>query len=161
MEPNEVTTAKAEWTEWAKEWMPDVRQVESGMWDAHLPFRRVYAQGSSKEEALAGLVRVYCQLARDGSFNPHFPQRVGAPPIQHAIEILNEILKFHVTSRYDDWRDLASECDHPADDRGAAKPGEETTAGGRYTRDPRFNRRNEVISGLATAIAALARVKEL
>ena len=154
---NEATTAKAEWSDWNKEWRLETRELESGQWDANLPFRGVYAQGSSKDEAIGGLFRVYCQLARDGSFNPHFPQRVGAPPIQHAIEILEELLRFHTTCRFDDWREHAGECDPPS----KPEPGSETTAGGLYTRDPRFNRRNEVISGLATAIAALARVKEL
>jgi hypothetical protein len=147
------TTAKAEWSDWAKDWKLEATQLESGQWDARLPFRSLYAQGSSKDEAVGGLMREYCQLAREGAFNPHRPHHVGAPPIQHAMEILEEQLRFHTASRYDDWNELAGES-IPADPP-------ETTAGGMYTRDPRFARRNEVISGLATAIAALARVKEL
>jgi len=153
---NEVTTAKEQWAEWAKDWAPEFMQ-EGDAWSARLTFRQVWAQGKTKEEALAALTRIYCELSRDGSFNPKRPHHVGAPPIQHAIEILQELLAFHTSCRYDDWREQALQDEAAPRESGQ----DEATAGGNYTRDPRFARRNEVISGLATSIAALARVKEL
>jgi hypothetical protein len=64
--------------------------------------------------------------------------------------VLQGILGDHVQRRYSDWQDMAG-----------SEEQDETSAGESYAKLPQFARRNEVISAIATAIAALARVKEL
>ena len=62
----EAAADSREWSEWARDWAFEATE-QGGHWRARLPFRDVYAEGGSRDEAIAGLFRVYCQLARDGS----------------------------------------------------------------------------------------------
>lgn len=147
----------------ADQWVPILKNVaardggESGVaYEATLPFRDVVAEGSSEMEAVGALVLQYCDLARCGSINPSRPYMVGAPPLQHVLELLEEQLGFFTLLRYDDWRENVLSRENV--DEAAAQ---DTTACGVWRDDGRFKRRNEVIGGIATAIAAIARVKEL
>lgn len=153
----------AAWAVHADKWVPKVVEAEhvkddspEEKYEATLPFRRLVCVGPTKEVALATLIRSYCELARDGSFNPHAPKDRGAPTIQHVMSLLLEELHKQVQFRYSDWEHMTTTEKAQVE---AEKLG--TTAGGAWTKDPAFARRNEVISGLSTALAALARVKEL
>lgn len=135
-------------------WPIEVTERE-GRFEARLPFRAVVADEATRDEAIGALVHCYAELAWKGSINPHYPYRVGSPPIQHVLEILQDALQFTVELRRDNWEENVL-----AGENTAAAREQKTTAGGAWV-DTQFNRRNEVISGLGTAIAALARVKEL
>jgi len=92
----------------------------------------------------------------NGSINPYNPSAVGSPIIQHVLEILQHALSDQVAQRYQDWSEGA-----PGREVVELAEQEGTTAGAAWSKSPTFTRRNEIVSGIATAIAALARVKEL
>jgi len=114
------------------------------VWEASLPFRSVSAVGLTQEEAIGGLVRAYADMARRGCFNPHQPHAKGSPVIQHVLGVLTEHLHALV-----EHRGCFSAADADGDPEHVGSPG------------PEVLRRSEAIAAVATAIAALGRVKGL
>lgn len=111
------------------------------VWEASLPFRGVSAVAATEAAAVGGLVRVYAEMSRSGRFNPARPHEKGEPMIQHVIGVLTDHLRDLVDGR-------GHFADEDEDVRGAL-PG------------PEVLRRSESIAAVATAIAALGRVKGL
>lgn len=140
-------------------------------YQASTPYRLVFYQAETPEMALAALLKGVCILSRDGAMNPHNPNRAGSPPIQHAITILTERLMQVVESRHDHLF-MSGYAENPAH-VGAIPIGnsadDETDPRAQALTAEIMNeqmmraiaRDNEVISALATAVAALARVKDL
>jgi hypothetical protein len=112
--------------------------------EASIPYRQIVWLGNTEREAIGSMMRGIAQLARDGSLNPDCPSRTGSPPVQFALDVLTEELGRAVELRREDAVDASASLGQPA-----------------LLATPDFARRNEVVSGIATAIAALARVKEL
>ena len=230
---------------------PEVTEEEDHSFTARCKFRGLAVNRGSKETAIGAMTKWYCELSRSGHFNPNQPDDPGAPPIQHVLNVLTELMQDRLRMRDKNRQELAPNCvptsstfdvevnenghlevnllgipadlatrwvnleflnqdgtSHWADigplsinlraptiseaetriarawdlrkkylgltTKEFGKPakirltpadsGDQTnqsTAGAAYTKSPHFIRDNEVISGLATAIAALARVKEL
>lgn len=147
-------------------------------YEASAPYRAVFYRGDTPENALACLMKGLCHLSREGALNPSNPYRPGSPPIQHAIHILTERLLQMVEHRQDHlfMSGYAENPDHvgaiPLDsisrDTGSAGDDEQS----KKAREERaenlerqalhaVSRDNEVIAALATAVSALARVKDL
>jgi hypothetical protein len=118
--------------------------------------RQVMFTGNTLEEAVGHALKGYAELGWNGSINPYNPSAVGSPIIQHVLEILQHALSDQVAQRYQDWAEGA-----PGREVVELAEQEGTTAGAVWSKSPTFTRRNEIVSGIATAIAALARVKEL
>ena len=133
-------------------------------YEASTPYRAVYYQGDTPGAAVAALLKGLAILSREGAINPNAPHMVGAPPIQHAIHILTERLLLMVERRRDHLV-MSGYAENP-----------ESVAATQLTADHlkgppedelldqmvrAVARDNEVVSALATAIAALARVKDL
>lgn len=135
---------------------------------ASTPYRAVFYQAETPEMALAALLKGACVLSREGAINPHNPHRAGSPPIQHAIHILTERLLQMVEGRQDHLF-MSGYAENPAHVGAIAA----TVLTAEHFPGPSKNdelneqmmraiaRDNEVISALATAVAALARVKDL
>jgi len=147
--------------------------------EASTPYRHCVYAGESAEEAVAALMKGMALLSREGAINPNNPHGVGAPIIQHAMEVLSERLLWNVEQRqnhlvtggYADspgniWPSPYSSARYASafpegEDQGGAKS--------KQAREEAFNeqmvravaRDNEIVSALATAIAALARVKDI
>lgn len=139
---------------WTLEIKASAGAHETQRFFASLPFRDVVGEGATVEEAAGDLLRAYARLAYYGSLDPEAPNDVGAPPLQHVMNILQRLLQKRLLQRFEDWRDRSI-------DAHAEAGFPEATAGSNWTKDPIFARTNEVLSGIATAIAALARIKEL
>lgn len=115
------------------------------MFEAATPYRACVYQGETAEAAVGALLLGVGLLSRDGHMNPEHPTAKGVPPIQHAISVLSEKLVWHSERRREHLtNESTSGLDAPDD-----------AAIQRIARD------NEIISALATSIAALARVKDL
>lgn len=108
--------------------------------------RSICCTGSSAAEAIACALHEVAQLARDGHLDPNEPERPGCPPIQHVMNILSDRVAWHIARRRES-------CD--AVDK---LPGQQDVY-----RDSarRFGPQDENIAALGTAIAALARIKDL
>jgi hypothetical protein len=134
------------WGVVAAGWLPKVEPMGTDKFYASLPFRQVFFEGATADDALACLVRGYCELSRNGSFNPGNPDARGVPMLQHVLEILQEELNSRLQLR-----------------RGCVLPErkEDDTPANEPVYDDTTSKRSDVIAGLATAIAALARVKAL
>jgi hypothetical protein len=117
---------------------------------AFTPYRAVVWTGSTVASAVAGMLHGLADLARKGSLNPSNPHDKGALPVQHAIHILSERLVWQVERRHESLRDFTYDGPFDPDHSEPYKRALAKTA-----------RDNEVISALATSIAALARVKDL
>lgn len=144
------------------------------IFEASTPYRACYFRGDSPEEALACLIKGMCDLSRQGAINPRSPHTVGSPPIQHAIHILTERLLLCVEQRRDHLvmggyatdpthvgairLTAASEASEAKDDEQSKRRREESAAEGLLRATARDN---EIVAALATAISALARVKDL
>lgn len=129
---------------------PQNKRQREVYYEASTPYRGCVYQGDSPEAALGALLLGVGLLSRDGHFNPEHPTASGSPPVQHAIHILTERLLWQVERRKD-------HITHANEPRGIPYVESEEwkqalTAVGRD---------NEIISALATSIAALARVKDL
>lgn len=112
------------------------------------PYRQCVYMGSSIEEVLASMMFSLAMLARNGSINPEQPAEPGDPPIQHAMCILSERLDWQVKARHGAiGHDPAELLTLPKD--------------AYFTAIQESSRCNEIIAALGTAIAALARVKDL
>lgn len=108
---------------------------------ASLPYRDIEAEAKDPEEAKHNLLMYYCGLARSGAFNPEHPRSSGESPIQHAMTVLCERLTKLVKER-DQQAVLSDEAGKLSPDAAAV-----------------FALGNEKIAGIATAIAALGRIK--
>lgn len=121
-------------------------------YSASTPYRAIEHTGRTAEEAIGSLLFSYACMSRDGAFNPHLPAEQGDPPIQHAIHILTERLKWHVERRHQHMVETGIE---PA---GAPN---DPYVGSRETALHNTKDDSKIIAALATAIAALGRVEEL
>lgn len=144
--------------------------------EASTPYRAVFYQAETPEMALAALLKGACVLSREGAINPHNPHRAGSPPIQHAIHILTERLLQMVEGRHDHLF-MSGYAESPAhvgtvplheisneaggDDEQSKKLREFSAEQMQHQLLQAVARDNEVIAALATAVSALARVKDL
>lgn len=110
-----------------------VNKLPNGMYAAVVPSPTSLAKvAGTPYRAIELLVRELCARSRSGRWNPHYPRAQGSPPIQHAIELLQEHLAVEVANR----KRLAA------------------------SKSENYSGASEVVSSIATAIAALGRVKE-
>ena len=134
-------------------------QVNKPHFEASSRYRAVVYQGSTPEEALAALLKGHCLLSREGAINPNDPYAQGSPPIQHAVHILTERLVSAVERRKEHLV-MGGYAENPAHVGALAVNGMSGEELGEQLLRA-VARDNEVVSALATAIAALARVKDL
>jgi hypothetical protein len=141
----------------------EVKQTEHGF-EARTPYREIVYLANTEREAIGGMLKGVAELAWKGSLDPAAPTRVGSPPLQHTMDILCDHLQWHLERRRERIEDSHSERfgdpgDSDAGRFGGAPDSSETLwAQGCYSD---LARTNEVISGLATSIAALSRIKAL
>jgi hypothetical protein len=133
------------WSCYAAGWAITVEQ-EGDRFKASLPFRSLTSEAGSEEEARAGLLRLMCELSRNGSFDPHNPDARGVPPVQHALEVLYEELGNQLNLRRGAVLPFRDDNDEPENE---------------VSYDADVGKRSDVLSGVATALASLARVKAL
>lgn len=124
---------------------------QDGGFTANMLYRQVYYEGSSKSEAIGSMLKGVALLARSGAFNPNRPEKRGVSTIQHCLNLLTEALSEAAIMRENYIEEMGIRIEEmgirieEGDERG-------------YDRLPELNAH---ISALSTAIAALARVKEL
>ncbi len=154
---------------------PAVPGLQAPKFEASTPYRASVYRGDTPEEALGYLLKGMALLSREGAINPSSPYYPGAPPIQHAIHFLTERLLCMVERRQNHLV-MSGYAEHPAHvgaviisaSTGETKEDEQT----KKAREAHYEelneqmmravaRDNEVVSALATAVAALARVKDL
>lgn len=114
--------------------------------EARTPYRDIVYWGDTEKEAIGAMLKGVAELAWKGHLHPEQPERKGSPPLQHAMQILADHLSWQLErrrERIDDSHDVL----------------EGSTAETQCVAD--LARRNELICGLATSIAALARIKAL
>lgn len=134
---------------WAFDW--STTEQSDGTWTARTPYREVLWTGDTEKEAIGAMLRGVCELSRDGKLDPEAPSERGVPPIQHTLQVLGRALEWHTERRREQ---IAHD-----NTKGTEQPdGHDVNE---LVLSPRLSRLNEIISGLATSIAALARVKEL
>lgn len=117
------------------------------------PYRQIVYHGQTPEEVIGAMLHDMAELAWRGHLNPGDPEQKGAPPLQHVMQILSYSLEWHIERRKEQI-----EVDNSRNPDGVPAPDPNDM---RLPTSPRLNRLNEIISGLGTAIAALARIKEL
>lgn len=122
---------------------------QDGGYFASTPYRQVYYHGDTAEEAIGFMLRGMAELGRNGAIDPDEPERPGAPPVQHALTVLVRRLTWQLERRRE-------KLEHAG-----ATPGDDAALMELVNKHAEFTRDNEIIAGLATAVAALARVKEL
>lgn len=141
----------------------EVKPTEGGF-EASIPYRQVVYLGSTEQEAVGAMLKGVAELAWKGSLDPAAPTRMGSPPLQHTMDILCDHLQWHLERRRERIEDSNSErfgAPGPSDTgRFGGPPDSPETlwAQGCYSD---LARTNEIISGLATSIAALSRIKAL
>jgi hypothetical protein len=113
---------------------------------AATPYRHVVWNGETPEAAIGSMMRSLAMYARSGHMNPKYPCEPGDPPIQHVMNILSERLAWQIERRHDNLSEAARESE-----LSDVQP--ELT--------PKAARSSDIIAALSTAIAALARVKDL
>ena len=114
------------------------------VFEAATPYRGCVYQGDTCEQAIGRLLLGVAILSREGSFDPHHPESNGTPIIQHAMTILTERMVWQLARRRE-------HLDGNVDPNQMVDP----AAVQAVARD------NEIVSALGTAVAALARVKDL
>lgn len=124
----------------------EVKPVGAGF-EARTPYRQVVYWGETEKDAIGAMLKGVADLAWKGHLHPEQPERKGSPPLQHAMNILADHLSWHLERR----RERIDDC--------SSEPVEDSVAESQCLTE--LTRRNEVISGLATSIAALARIKAL
>lgn len=117
-------------------------------YEAWTPFRQITYVGKTREEAIAHMLFGVAELARKGSFNPADPTAKGSTPIQHVMEVLHERLAWHLEQR-------KATIESERLDKGDFRDSDTSLFNGQV------GRHNEAVTSLSTAIAALARVKDL
>lgn len=103
---------------------------------ASCPYRHIECEGDTEKDAIGNLLEYYCQLSYEGALDPSDPEKMGCRPIQHVMSVL--------VDRMTDQLEKRQYTIEKSDDDSV-----------------NVSYHNEVIAGLATAIAALARVKAL
>ena len=132
-----------------KHFPPDNREnihARAVFYEASMPYRACIYQGDTPEAALGALLLGVGLMGRDGHMNPEQPTVKGVPPVQHAISILAEKLVWHSERRREHLTNEPT--------AGLMEPDSDAAF-------QRISRDNDIISSLATSIAALARVKDL
>jgi hypothetical protein len=119
----------------------EVKETATGF-EASTPYRQVVYLGETEEEAIGAMLKGVAELAWYGSMDPADPDRKGCSPLQHTMSILCNHLRRHLERRRE-------RIDASYDQELEAQLGADLA------------RTNEVIGGLATSIAALARIKAL
>lgn len=114
-------------------------------YSATTPYRAVVWTGDTPGAALGNMLRGFSELSRSGALDPKDPNKKGATPIQHVLEILSERLTWQMEQR----RSNLGQVDPIFPSEGDAQWISHVA------------KDNEIISALATSIAALARVKDL
>jgi hypothetical protein len=106
------------------------------------PYRSIVWTGNSPEEVVSAMLYALAEMSRRGTIDPRSPNSVGAPPIQHVIGFLAERLASRIQTRHQDLL-------------------QRTRPKATYDDLEDIARDNEIIAAISTAIAALARVKDL
>lgn len=114
------------------------------------PYRAIVCTGETVESAVSGMIFYLITLARNGSINPKYLSEPGDPPIQHVLGVLSERLLWQTERRHEHLGKADTEV---------PKGHEDKVSQDQYLAN--VARDNEIISALATSIAALARVKDL
>jgi hypothetical protein len=133
---------------------------------ARTPYRQVFYCGDTEHEAIGHMLRGVAQLAREGYLNPNDPESKGVPPLQHVLSLLTEFLVKNVAQRQEiietaRWvTETTPRTTEYVESKGY-DPSIPVEDNRKNLTNPDFLRLNEIISGISTAIAALARVKEL
>jgi hypothetical protein len=109
------------------------------------PYRAVVWTGDTPGAALGCMLKGLAEYSRSGSLNPDHPTQMGVPPIQHVLEILSERMIWQVDRRREKLTQIDDLFQKDSDSYWLQQIAKD----------------NEVISALATSIAALARVKDL
>ena len=141
----------------------EVKPTESGF-EARTPYREVVYVGATEREAVGAMLKGVAELAWKGSLDPAAPTRMGSPPLQHTMDILCDHLQWHLERRRERIEDSHSDRFGDPGPSGTGRFGgppdswEALWEQGCYSD---LARTNEVISGLATSIAALSRIKAL
>lgn len=149
------------------------------IFEASTPYRHCVYQGDTAEEAIGCMMKGMALLSREGAINPNNPHGIGSPIIQHAMEVLSERLLWNIEQRQNHLV-MGGYADSPSNIWPSPYASARYTAGAvggegkddsvsKQAREDAFNeqmvktvaRDNEVVSALATAIAALARVKDI
>ncbi len=143
---------------------PKSEDSQEPYFQASTPYRAVFYSADTAEDALGCLLKGMCHLSREGAINPSNPLRPGAPPIQHVIHILTERLLQMVEHRQDHLV-MSGYTPDPAHISAPELSAEHLKRPAPEELNEQLVRAvardNEVISALATSIAALARVKDL
>jgi hypothetical protein len=126
---------------------------------AMAPYRSCVWTGETPEEAIGGMIHGYAEFARKGNIDPSHPNDKGSPPIQHAIHTLTERLLWQVERRREHLG-MAEEY-APPELRSEDNPNFPEAVQFYNQALSDITRDNEIISAMATSIAALARVKDL
>ena len=139
------------------------------LYEASIPYRGIVWIGQTEEEAIGCMLKGVAELSWQGSLDPNAPHRPGRPPIQQALQLLEQALSYSLERRREKIEAanngyLLSDPDmmhaQTIDLKNlSTKP--VVTSEAPLLNDASFLRNNEIIAGLATAIAALGRVKEL
>lgn len=119
-----------------------------GRFEAWTPYRMCTYVGETPEQAIANMLHGVADLARSGHMDPNQPDAVGQTPIQHAMAVLTDRLKWQIDRRNEAIRHLNAGPD------GEGKSDDDVT-------DATVERHDRLIASLGTAIAALARVNDL
>lgn len=118
-------------------------ECRDGAYQASVPYRQCVWVGDTEREAIGYMLMGIAELAYNGSIDPDEPQAPGCAPLQHVMNVLSDQLVFQLARRQERTQDALVNC-----------PGQEPEV-------PDIGKLNDVISGLGTAIAALARIKTL
>jgi hypothetical protein len=103
---------------------------------ATVPYRHIEWEGATETDAIGNLIKGVADLAYTGSLDPEDPERMGCRPLQHVMNVLTDRVTWQLEQRQ--YTIETSDDD-----------------------SVNISYHNEVIAGLATAIAAIARVKAL
>lgn len=131
----------------------EVKPTESGF-EARTPYREIVYLGSTEQEAIGAMLKGVAELAWRGSLDPAAPERKGSPPLQHTMDIICDHLRWHLNQRRE-----RIESSHTEISPFGSGPSSDLPRELRCLSE--LARTNEIISGLATSIAALARIKAL
>jgi hypothetical protein len=121
------------------EWIAKVSQSSDRV-SIRCPYRELVVEGDSLNDAVGQALKLYCELGARGSINPEHPDRPGGNVIQHVMSVLSKAMESAI--------ELRRGCGPVVDSDGNITNPHAAV----------FSQRNQEISGLATALAAVARV---